>query len=339
MTDEKAIILAVDDTPINLDILKGILVPDYRLLMAISGELALKIVKNQQPDLILLDIMMPGIDGYEVCRRLKSDPKTASIPIIFVTAMSEENDEKLGFSLGAVDYITKPVKSPIVLARINTHLRLANQQKAVEAEVIKKTQQLQKVQEAAIFMLGEAGHYNDTDTGVHIWRMAAYSSTLASAALWSVEQAALLKLAAPMHDTGKIGIPDEILKAPRKLTTEEFDLIKTHSEIGSKILSKSDTPLFNLAAEVALYHHEKWDGSGYPCQLAGEDIPEAARIVAICDVFDALTMKRPYKRSWTIEEALTFIEQGSGTHFDPRLVKIFLTIKSEIIEQMNQWQD
>lgn len=339
MNNVKPTVLAVDDTPINLDILKGILLPDYKLQMANSGEVALKIIEKNQPDIILLDIMMPGIDGYEVCKRLKSDPKTAHIPIIFITAMDNESDEQYGFSLGAVDYIAKPVSAPIVKARVATQLRLANQYKATRAEVDQKTEQLRKIQESAIFMLGEAGHYNDTDTGVHIWRMAAYSQALAKAALWPVPEAELLKLAAPMHDTGKIGIPDEILKAPRKLTEEEFEVMKTHSAIGHKILSKSDSPLFKMAAEISLCHHEKWDGSGYPSQLSGDRIPESARIVAICDVFDALTMKRPYKAPWTTEDALVFIEEQSGSHFDPRLVDLFIKIKSEVIDIREAWKD
>ncbi len=219
MTDETTsqAILVVDDTPENIDVLRGILQDRYAIRAATSGELALKVIERQAPDLILLDVMMPEMDGHEVCRRLKSREATAHIPVIFVTAKTETEDEKEGFDLGAVDYITKPVNPAIVKARVSTHLALADQQRACRQQVVERTHDLEEAQKAAIHMLGDAGHFNDTDTGVHIWRMAAYAAALARAAHWPVERATMLELAAPMHDTGKIGIPDSILKAPRKL--------------------------------------------------------------------------------------------------------------------------
>ncbi|MBF0610205.1 MAG: response regulator [Magnetococcales bacterium] len=329
--DEKQTILAVDDTPENLDVLKGILTPEFKVKAAVSGPMALKIAQAQPPSLILLDVLMPGMDGFEVCRTLKSNPATAKIPVIFVTALSEVLDEKKGFEVGGVDYITKPVNPGIVEARVRTHLALANQQRACENTVRQRTLELEQSQSAAIFMLGDAGHFNDTDTGVHIWRMAGYAGALARAAKWSVETAKQLELAAAMHDVGKIGIPHTILKAPRKLTEDEFEIVKTHTTIGAHILAKSDAPLFKIAQDVALKHHEKWDGSGYPLGLSGEKIPEAARIVAIADVFDALTMKRPYKEPWPIEKALATLQEGSGKHFDPRLLELFADIQEEIL--------
>ncbi|RMG33860.1 MAG: response regulator [Gammaproteobacteria bacterium] len=334
---EKQNILVVDDTPENIDVLKGILKDDYGIRAATNGQLALKIIEHHRPDLVLLDVMMPEMDGYEVCRRLKSNPKTADIPVIFVTAKTETEDEQTGFDVGAIDYITKPVNPALVRARVRNHLELADQHRACRRRVRERTCELEESQRTAIYMLGEAGHYNDTDTGVHIWRMAAYAAALARAAQWPVEQAALLELAAPMHDTGKIGIPDNILKAPRKLTPEEWTIMQTHTEIGHRILSKSNTELFQLAATVALSHHERWDGSGYPHGLAGEEIPEAARIVAIADVFDALTMRRPYKEPWPVEKALETLQQDAGSHFDPRLVERFLGIMDEILEIKADW--
>ncbi len=186
-------------------------------------------------------------------------------------------------------------------------------------------------------MLGDAGHFNDTDTGEHIWRMAAYSAAIAIAVGWPKHEAERLKLAATMHDTGKIGIADNILKVPRKLTDEEWETMKMHSQIGYDILSKSSNPIFQMAAEIALGHHERWDGTGYPKGLSGEGIPMCARIVAISDVFDALTMKRPYKEAWSITQALEFIQQGAGSHFDPNLVKLFFSIKDEIIAIKKDW--
>lgn len=332
----KQTILVVDDTPENLHVLNKLLRPVYAVKVANSGQTALKVARHQ-PDLILLDIMMPDMDGYEVCRALKADPETAKIPVIFVTAMTEVTDERKGFEMGAVDYIAKPIQPDLVQARIRTHLALADQQRATESLVAQRTQELEESQHAAIHMLGEAGHYNDTDTGVHIWRMAAYSRILAQAAGWPVDKATMLELAAPMHDTGKIGISDGVLKAPRKLTADEFEYMKTHAAIGANILSKSRTPLFQMAANVARYHHEKWDGSGYPEGLVGEAIPEEARICAIADVFDALSMKRPYKEAWPIEKAFAVIEKDAGTHFDPRLSRLFLEEKEEILRIKAAW--
>ena len=337
--DEKQSILVVDDTPENIDVLIGILGRDYKIKVATNGLTALKIIEKQKPDLILLDIMMPEMGGYEVCKKLKANKETESIPIIFVTAMTDTDDEKLGLDLGAVDYITKPVNAAIVKARVKTHLIVANQRQLCEKKVIHRTKELQESQHAAIFMLGEAGHYNDTDTGSHIWRMAAYSAALARAVGWNEKQESLMQLAAPMHDTGKIGILDRILKAPRKLTKEEWVIMKTHSLIGYQILSKSKAPLFTLAAEIALNHHEQWDGSGYPSGLVGDNIPESARIVAIADVFDALTMKRPYKEAWPIDKAIATIKENAGSHFEPRLVDAFITIKAEILRIKDEWSE
>ncbi|MBF0589708.1 MAG: response regulator [Magnetococcales bacterium] len=320
-------ILVVDDEPNNLRVLGQILKDSYQLIFAPNGEKALEAATKHLPDLILLDIMMPDITGYEVCQKLKANSSTEDMPVIFVTAMSEIEDEVRGFDVGAVDFIHKPVSGPIVLRRVQTHLSLV------------RAQELEDSQRQAIFMLGEAGHYNDTDTGVHIWRMAAYSRALAEAAGWSEQMAERMELAAPMHDTGKIGTPDNILKAPRKLTPEEWTIMKQHAQIGFDILSKSDAPIFTMAAEIARCHHERWDGSGYPGGLSGSSIPESARMVAIADVFDALTMKRPYKEPWSIEDSIVEIRKGSGHHFEPRLVELFEEILPRILELKEVWAD
>jgi len=318
-------ILCVDDEPNNLQVLRQILKDKYQLAFAPNGEKALNAAKKHKPDMVLLDIMMPDMSGYEVCLQLKKDPELKDIPVIFVTAMSDVDDEAKGFDMGAVDYIQKPVSASIVLRRVENHLSL------IRVNVIEETQK------AAVFMLGEAGHFNDTDTGVHIWRMSAYARILADELGWDTEQAEMLELAAPMHDTGKIGISDNILKAPRKLKADEWKIMQTHSELGNRILKNGNTPLFKMAANIALYHHERWDGSGYPSGLSGENIDIAARIVAIADVFDALTMQRPYKEAWSLEEALNEIERGSGSHFDPKLVKIFINSSSKIVSIKEMW--
>ena len=333
-------ILIVDDIIENIQLLADTLTFEgYQISFAQNGLQALKSVDARPPDLILLDIMMPEMDGYETCRRLKADPSSVKIPVIFVTAMGETADERQGFDIGAVDYLTKPISIPILLARLRTHLALYNQQRTYEDLIAERTAQLAESQKATIFMLGEAGHYNDSDTGSHIWRMADYSQAIAKAATWHVDKAEMLKLAAPMHDTGKIGIPDHILKKPAKLDADEWETMKTHCAIGYQILSKSDTPLLNIAAEVALQHHEKWDGTGYPQGLAEDKIAESARIVAIADVFDALTMKRPYKDPWPIDEAFGEITKNAGKHFDPHLCKCFLDAETEIREIKKMWDE
>jgi putative two-component system response regulator len=318
-------ILIVDDEPQNLAAMRQILMNDYSLVFARNGEEAITAVAKHSPSMILLDVQMPGLSGYEVCEQLKSSPQTANIPVIFVTSLSEVGNEARGFQCGAVDYLSKPVSPPIVRARVATHLSL------VQASILERSYH------DAISMLGEAGHYNDNDTGVHIWRMAAYSRAIAEEYGWSEERCDLLELAAPMHDTGKIGIPDSILRKPGKLNAEEWAVMKGHSQIGYDILCRSDAPVFHLAAEIALNHHEKWNGEGYPGGLAGEDIPESARIVALADVFDALTMRRPYKEAWPVERAMITIREGTGKHFEPRLVEIFTDIQQRILQIKKQW--
>lgn len=313
-------ILVVDDEPENLAAMRQILSGEHHLVFARNGNEALAAAIKHQPSLILLDIQMPDTDGYTVCRALKNDPRTEAIPVIFVTSMSEVGDEAAGFAVGAVDYIVKPVSPPIVAARVRTHLSL------VRATLLERSYR------DAIYMLGEAGHYNDSDTGVHIWRMAAYARALAGACGWKDDDCRLLELAAPMHDTGKIGIPDAILRKPGKLDEGEWKIMKTHARIGHEILSQSKAPVFQLAAEVALRHHEKWDGSGYPDGLKGSMIPESARIVALADVFDALTMNRPYKVAWPIDRVMQTLEESAGNHFEPRLVTAFVSILPQILD-------
>lgn len=335
---EKFTVLVVDDEPNNVQLINEILGSKYKTRVALNGADALERARMEPlPDLILLDVMMPNMDGYAVCQKLKADPLTANIPVIFVTTMDHVEDETKGFEVGAVDYLHKPVSAAILLARSANHLALSQQTKICRQAVVDRTMELEKNQKAMIYMLGDAGHYNDTDTGLHIWRMAAYCRSIAQAADWPVQDAKTLELAAPMHDTGKIGIPDSILKAPRKLTEEEWVIMRDHTIIGFKILNKIDTPLFQMASEIALNHHEKWDGSGYPHKIKGEKIPQSARIVAIADVFDALTMKRPYKEAWGIDKATELIEKESGSHFDPALTKIFLKNVDKIVAIKEEW--
>lgn len=313
-------ILAVDDEPANLRMLKRLLEKNYELVFAKSGKETLDIVASEMPDLIMLDVMMPEMNGLDVCRTLKASKTTAHIPVIFVTALGEEVDEASGFESGAVDYITKPLRPAIVQARVRTHLSL------VQAEELKETR-LQIIQK-----LGRAAEYKDNETGLHVMRMSHYSHTLALAHGFPEWLADDLLNAAPMHDLGKIGIADSILLKPGKLTTEEFDVMKKHPLIGAEILGESSSRLLNMARIVALYHHEKWDGSGYPHGLKGEDIPIEARIVAIADVFDALTSERPYKKAWSVKDALALLDEQSGRHFDPELVTLFHSVLPTILD-------
>jgi putative two-component system response regulator len=333
MTDtlEKQTILVVDDTPENLDVLAGILKSRYKVKVATNGVRALEIaLADPPPDLILLDVMMPGLSGWEVCAQLKADPRTHNIPVIFVTALGEVADEARGFELGAVDYITKPVSPPIVQARVATHISLRNQAVHLEGLVRQRTDQLESTRLAVINRLGKAAEFKDNETGLHVIRMSRYCQVIARRAGFSEEEAELLLNAAPMHDVGKIGIPDHILQKPAKLDADEWAVMQTHATIGALIIGADDSPLLTWARIIAHTHHEKWDGSGYPQGLAGEDIPMISRIVAIADVFDALTSVRPYKQAWPVEKALALFQEERGRHFDPFVVDCFLAALDEI---------
>lgn len=325
--ENKPKILIVDDEPANLRVLKGILQSDYQLTFAKNGEDAIKLVEKDKPALILLDIMMPGMSGFDVCKTLKSQTKNKNIPIIFVSALSEEMDEASGFEMGAVDYITKPVSPTLVKARVKTHISL------VQADELKQTR-LQVIQ-----VLGRASEYKDNETGMHVIRMSHYSQILAKAYGFSEEQAEQILNAAPMHDVGKIGIADSIMLKPDRLTDDEMNIMKNHPNIGADILGEGDSDLLRLARSIALTHHEKWDGSGYPNGLAGEDIPIEGRIVALADVFDALTSKRPYKEAWSIEKTMDLIKSQSGLHFDPTLVNLLIQEMDQILAVYHKWQE
>jgi len=330
---EKQVILVVDDVPANIDVLSEILRPNYQVKVATNGTMALKIaLSSHPPDMILLDIMMPEISGYEVCRQLQANKFTRHIPIIFVTAMDEIKNETKGFELGAVDYITKPVNPSIVQARVKIHLALRDQNRLLEQKVNERTIELQETRLKLIHCLGAAAEYRDEETGDHILRMSHYSHIIALAAGMAQEEADLLFQVAPMHDVGKIGIPDRILLKPGKLDQEEWEIMKTHTTLGGKIIGEHPSSLLQMARQVALTHHEKWDGTGYPYGLVGEDIPLVSRIVMLADVFDALTSERPYKKAWAEELAIEEINKSSGSHFDPQLVAAFMKALPKILE-------
>jgi len=337
---DKQVILVVDDTPENIDVLSGVLRAEYKVKAALNGERALKIAMGEQkPDMILLDIMMPGMDGYEVCQRLKENLGTAKIPIIFITAKNQIEDEKKGLALGAVDYITKPISPSIVLARVHAQLALYDQSRVLEQKVRERTEELNNTRLEIIQRLGRAAEFKDNETGMHVIRMSHYSRLIAEALDYSEDWSELIFQAAPMHDIGKIGIPDSVLLKPGKLDEEEWHLMRQHPAFGAEIIGEHTSELLSMSKEIALSHHEKWDGFGYPNKLKGEDIPLSGRIIAIADVFDALTTERPYKKAWTVEDAVKLIDENSGSHFDPSLVPIFHEVMPDILDIKEQYAE
>ena len=333
-------ILVVDDTPENLIILSEILKPFYKVKVANSGTKALNLIAaGHIPDLILLDVMMPEISGYEVCQKLKEDPLTRNIPIIFVTALIECKDEAEGLSLGAVDYITKPINASIVLARIKTQMTLLQYQRNLEQKLAERTEEIVLTRMEVIRQLGRAAEYKDNETGTHILRMSAFAKIIAKKIGLDNVRTELIFLSAPMHDIGKIGTPDYILRKEGALSPEEWEIVKKHPLQGAEIIGNHQSALLQTARIVALTHHEKFDGTGYPYGIQGYDIPLMGRIVAIADVFDALTSKRPYKEAWSVDQAIAYLVEQKGKHFDPELVDAFLTCMDEVKDIMAQFQD
>jgi len=347
----KKTILVVDDTSDNLSLMSGLLKDQYRVKLANSGEKALKAVQGDNPpDLILLDIMMPSMSGYEVCQMLKADPATRPIPIIFLTAMTSREDEQKGLELGAADYITKPISPPIVLARVKTQLEnkamadfLRDQAAFLKAEVERQTQMVRAVQDATVLAMASLAETRDADTGNHIRRTQFYVQALANklkthprfSAFLTDEMIDLLFKTAPLHDIGKVGIPDRILLKPGRFTPEEFEIMKTHTTLGRDAIEHAESALsvpvefLKVAKQIAYGHQEKWDGSGYPEGDSGDDIPIPARLMAVADVYDALISRRVYKEGMPHEKAVGIIQEGSGSHFDPDMVEAFLAIQDE----------
>lgn len=319
-------------------LLREILQDDYKLIFAKNGADAIKRT-GQNPDLIILDIMMPEMDGFEVCARLKADPASRAIPLIFLTAKITVEDEVRGFELGAADYITKPINPVLLRKRVATQLALYDQQRVLEQKVRERTAELSKTRLEVVHRLGKAAEFKDNETGQHVIRMSESSRLIAGAAGWSEEDAEQLMHAAPMHDIGKIGIPDDVLLKPGKLNASEWAIMQKHCQMGAEIIGENQSELLNMARTIALSHHEKWDGSGYPNGLAGDDIPQSARIVAIADVFDALTSERPYKAAWPVNKAIEFIHDQAGKHFDPSLIPYFKKVLPSIVECQEKYCD
>jgi putative two-component system response regulator len=347
----RPVILVVDDTPDNLTLMAELLQDRYAIKVANNGERALRVAAGTPPpDLILLDIMMPDMDGLEVARRLRADPATRDIPFIFLTARSQIEDERQGFELGAVDYITKPVSPPILLARVHTHLTLKaakdflkDQNAYLENEVQRRTQEVSMIQDVTIMAMASLAETRDNETGNHIRRTQNYVRILARqlqshprfAAFLSDANIELLYKSAPLHDIGKVGIPDRILLKPGKLTPEEFEIMKTHTTLGrdailhAEVRLNSPNTFLRFARDIAYAHQEKWDGSGYPLGLRGDEIPVSARLMAVADVYDALISRRVYKPPFPHEQAVQIISEGRGKHFDPDMVDAFLQVAED----------
>ncbi|WP_342775857.1 response regulator [Shewanella canadensis] len=353
-------ILAVDDTPANIDVVKGVLSGRYFVQAAVNGLMALKIIERHKPDLILLDIMMPGMDGYEVCQKLKADEATRDIPVIFLTAKAEVEDETRGLELGAVDYITKPISPPILIERVKTHLELKSardflkrQNEILEEKVIERTRQMEELQDVTMVAMGSLAEARDPETGNHIRRTQRYVKLLAQklkdhprfSHFLTPENITWLYKSAPLHDIGKVGVADHILLKPGKLTDEEFDEMKKHTTYGRDAISAAEQNIsvadnfLVFAKEIAYAHQEKWNGSGYPEGLAGDDIPIAARLMAVGDVYDALVSRRVYKPPFPHEKAVAIILEGKGEHFDPDMVDAFMEIADEYYVISQEYAD
>ena len=345
-----ATLLIVDDTPENLAVLTCLLSPLHHVRAVNSGQQALQVAASEpRPDLILLDVMMPEMDGYEVLRHLQADPSTKAIPVIFVTASDSSDDEEQGLMLGAVDYITKPIRPSVVIARVQAHLALRAGrdllQRTLDEEIDRRMADNLRIQEVSIHALARLAEIRDPETGNHLRRTRDYVRTLATelsshprfAGFLTKQNIDVLVMSAPLHDIGKVCIDNRILRKPGPLTPEEWDEMKTHSDKGYRALdqaaSTAEKPIefLSMAKDIAHYHHEKWDGSGYPEGLAGDAIPIPARLMALADVFDALINRRIYKGAFAVDKALQIIRDGRGSHFDPDMVDAFFARQDEFL--------
>jgi len=340
-------ILLVDDRKENIELLSSFLTNrGYKIRSALNGTMALNTIKAKKPDLILLDIEMPGMNGYDVCKKLKSNPETENIPIIFISAHDDIDAKIKAFQMGGVDYIPKPFANEEVVARVKMHLELADYQHDLEAkiqegliEIKHLNEDLELTQREMTITLGTLMETRDDDTGHHVVRVAKYSKLLAELYGLDSKDVDLIYKAAPFHDAGKVAIPDNILNKPGKFEPQEWEIMKSHAIKGYEIFKDSTRPILKMAATIAKEHHEYWNGKGYPEGLAGEDINIAGRIVILADVFDALTSERVYKKAWTPEDAVKFIQEQSGEMFEPKIVDLFTQNVDSFIEIYKMLKD
>ena len=339
------LILVVDDDPSVLKLVSlNLEIEGYEVVTAENGRIALDAVAEHDPDLVVCDVMMPVMNGLEVCRRLKQQPETRGIPVIFLTALNEIEDEAACFDAGGVDFISKPMNPVTLLARVRTHLALHAQERHLAELVHQRTQaleertlELEQTRLEIIRRLGRAAEYKDDDTGLHVIRMSHYTRLLALSSGFPADRAEVLFYAAPMHDIGKIGIPDQILQKPGPLDEREWTVMRQHPAIGAGIIGRHKNELLETARIVALGHHERWDGSGYPRGKKGTDIPVEARVIAVADVFDALCSARPYKEAWPVERAVAYVRDHANRLFDPDLVPRFLELMPDVLAIQKQY--
>ncbi|MBQ0961044.1 two-component system response regulator [Ideonella sp. 4Y11] len=362
-TEQRATLLVVDDTPANLNLLAGLLNSEHRVKLANTGARALEIALREPPDLVLLDVMMPEMDGFEVCRRLKADARTRDVPVIFVTAMSQPEDEARGFEVGGADFIHKPISPPILRSRVRTHLQVKASRDALKrrnaglAEALAaQLDQVERLRDATMFVMVSLAEFRDQDTGNHVKRTQEYVRALAEylsehpgddadAVRLDAGSIELLAKSAPLHDIGKVAIPDHILLKPGKLDDADFEVMKTHTLQGWEILQRAAqrmggaSDFLDFARQIARHHHERWDGRGYPDGLAGRAIPLAARLMAVADVYDALISRRPYKDPLPHAQAMAMLADGAGQHFDPRIVAAAQACEDRFIDIARAWKD
>lgn len=345
---ESATILIIDNESANLKLLQKMLTSFgyHDLVLVQDSREALELYKRKKPHLVLLDLNMPHIDGFGVLKQLSELNEIAAAPVIVITAQSGFDSKLRSLNEGARDFISKPFNRFELEARVKNlldahlaHRMIHDQNSVLEGLVKQRTKELMDTRLQVIERLSRAAEYRDNETGEHIQRMSRYSQTIASYLGLSESECDRILHASPMHDIGKIGIPDHILLKQGPLSDDEFEIIKTHSVIGAEILSEDGSELMIMARDIALYHHEKWDGSGYPYGVSGEEIPIAARIVAIADVFDALMTERPYKKPWSLDDALALIVKSSGSHFDPKVVDAFMAVLPDILEIRERYKE
>ncbi len=354
-------ILAVDDTPANLTLLSQVLAPHCRLQLAVNGTKALELAQRRPPDLILLDVMMPELDGYEVCRRLKADARTREVPVIFLTALTGAEDETRGFEAGGADFVGKPFTPATLLARVRTQLELKAWRDALrdrnawlQRELDARLTEVERLRDTTLFMMVSLAEFRDTETGNHVRRTQEYMRVLARRMAATGGEAATLDAAAidamskaaPMHDIGKVAVPDRVLLKPGPLDAEEWAVMRTHTLHGAELLRRAldrlgegAGPMLRYAMQIARSHHERWDGTGYPDALAGTAIPLAARLMAVADVYDALISRRPYKEAMDHDTAIEWIVGQAGKHFDPAVVDALCAVQPQLIDIAGTWHD
>jgi putative two-component system response regulator len=322
---ERPVILAVDDASDLLALMARALSPEYKVITAEDGGAAIAAAEAEpRPDLILLDVEMPGVSGFEVCRALKGEPRTADIPVIFLTGKTEAQAQVEGFELGAVDYVTKPINSKVLKARVRMHLALSDRRHELERLVQERTEQLERTRTELIRRLGRAmSTHESAAVSNRVMRLAQYAKLIAQAAGAKPQVCEMMAIAAPLHDVGKLGVPSEILGKKEKLSAPDWERIKRHPTIGADIIGEHDDPLLKLARQIALTHHENWDGSGYPDGLKGEAIPWPGRVMAVVDSYEAMTATQFYREPRKPEDAAFEIEKLSGKRYDPKVVEAF----------------